>query len=285
MSPDLYSRLVDDPGFRRRVEMHHSGDDDLVDVAWWLNHPDEESPSGRPSPAQAIRELQHQLYARSTSEENRHTAAEALHELQEKVAASQARLMEAVARAEAHAAPALAASDTEAVRPRKWWWSLAAAGGAAIIAAIGFGAGLVAADSNAAPVSSPPTASPTTATPPVVSAFDQPQAAEDIPEWIPAGFKNETFRSVTPQMEDSEARTFVARDDTNMICLVVIVPAAEELFSSCALEHDIPLGGLRVQYREHVQGVDGARGMERIAYVTLKHDGIEGGGMDTPIQG
>ncbi len=101
MSSDLYSRLVDDTGFFRRVEAEYCRDDDLLDVAWWLEHPNKDTPAGRLAPTHAIRALQHQLYARSTSEEDRQEAAEAIRELQENVAASQAQLIEAVAKAEA----------------------------------------------------------------------------------------------------------------------------------------------------------------------------------------
>ena len=276
MSSDLYSRLVDDTGFFRRVEAEYCGDDDLLDVAWWLEHPNKDTPAGRLAPTHAIRALQHQLYARSTSEEDRQEAAEAIRELQENVAASQAQLIEAVAKAEAPGASASAPLEVKVARPRKWW-PVVAAGAAVVIGMTGFGAGLAATDSDAGATSSPPSASPSRPEP-VIVAFERPQAAEDLPAWIPPGFESDTFRRLS-QDEAGGVEAFIARDQAEMICLVVVTQPDQEFFSSCAL--DIPIGGLGVQYRESgAPQADGTVAPGRYAFALLRRDGgfATGGG-------
>lgn len=287
-APDLYDRLANDAGFRRLVQAQYTGEDDVLEVAWWLDHPDEESPSGQPSITHAVRELQHRLYARSASDEDRATAAEELRNLQESIEASQVRLAEAVANAEPTARPAVVApaSERNNRRERRWWPLVAVA--VALSAMIGFGAGTATADPDPAlPTATPDWALSTPAhtqspSDGFLAVFDRPQTAADVPSWIPRWYQSDTFRILTPE-ETTSARIYLARDENDLVCLVAIVAAEQRSFDSCAREWTIPPSGLRIKYTEEVPPASGSEAQERVVYVRLTHDGaVEGGAMDSP---
>ncbi len=61
-SSSPFERASADMAYRARVAAAYDGRRDVLDALWWLEHPDEATPSGRPSPYDEVRRLRAAVY-------------------------------------------------------------------------------------------------------------------------------------------------------------------------------------------------------------------------------
>ena len=75
---------------------------DVLDSLWWQSHPLDPAPSGTPSPAARLRDLQRQAFSAGGNAIGDHAAAQRMRELEAEIVAERAALVAALAAAQSH---------------------------------------------------------------------------------------------------------------------------------------------------------------------------------------
>jgi len=275
---DLYSRAQCDPVFLQEVRAAYDGRHDSLDALWWKSHPADPAPSGALPPSAALSDLQRRVFSADGGSLGDHDTTRELRELEAQLSADHRAIQNAIAAASAWRTgrradpsadtgePAPAATDglietdatsatgaaTRTLRSRGPIRNLLVAFciAAALICGAIIGAQMSNTDADASPPASPsvdpkPTAAPLTA----ALIFKSAQVPSDLPaQPMPETLVRDSFRNLLPA-EASSTRNgiYAARSTSNMICLVALTSESAYV-SSCAVESEFPVIGLRVYW-------------------------------------
>ena len=94
---DPYEQAIHDPSFLAAVDAAHRGRWAALDALWWLDHPADATPGGRPSPEAELRVLQRRLFAEDGDAAGDHAVAQAVHERERQIEAERAAIEQALA--------------------------------------------------------------------------------------------------------------------------------------------------------------------------------------------
>jgi hypothetical protein len=280
---DVYGRAQRDPSFLNRVRDAHGGRWDVLDALWWESRPLDTAPSGIPAPAAELAELQRRLFSQGGDASGDHATTAMMRELERSISAERAAIKDAIERAQAtsvgrphqtdadisrlfdmeqepeagSSAPTTAPVPGDAPAPKR---NLVVAFGiaAALVGGVVVGTQLTGGTADAAPpvASASPTARPAVTldvgTLAPVGVFDRAQETWDIPGFaMPIVFDAASFRNLNHFPESSfqpPAQIYAARMTSNLLCLVAVI-SPDDYVSTCALERDFPIAGLRVYWK------------------------------------
>jgi hypothetical protein len=98
---DPYGQAIDDPAFLEAVGAAYRGRLAVLDALWWLAHPDDPAPDGRPAPSATLRALQRRAFAADGDAAGDHAVAAAILTAEAELTAERAAIDSAVATARA----------------------------------------------------------------------------------------------------------------------------------------------------------------------------------------
>lgn len=302
---DVYARAQQDAKFLDRVRDAHGGRWDVLDALWWESRPLDVAPSGIPAPAAELRELQRRLFSQGGDASGDHATTVLMRELEATISAERAAIRDAIDRAQATSVVRPQQTDADITRlfdivqePEARNFAAAVApvveNGApkrSLVVAFSIAAALV----GGVVVGTQLTGGTADATPPVASAtpastarpattsdvgklapvgvFDRPQEAWDIPGFaMPLVFDVASFRNLNHLPESTfqpPAQIYAARMTSNMMCLVAVI-SADDYVSTCTLERDFPITGLRVYWKAPMETMP-MEGGDPVSLATDQH--------------
>jgi len=279
----MYARAQQDAKFLDRVRDAHGGRWDVLDALWWESRPLEVAPSGIPAPAAQLRELQRRLFSQGGDASGDHATTVLMRELETTISAERAAIKDAIEHAQSTSAGLPHHTDAEitdlfdleqepeagisastfpvssdAPAPKRTL-AVAFSIAAALVGGVVVGTQLTGGTADAAP----PVASPSPTAPPAVTlnagtlapvgVFDRAQEAWDIPDLVlPLAFDVASLRSLNHHPPESgyqpPAKMYAARMTSNLMCLVAVI-SADDYVSTCTLERNFPITGLRVYWK------------------------------------
>lgn len=301
---DVYGRAQRDATFLEHVRQGHRGRWNVLDALWWESRPLEVAPSGTPAPAAELRELHRRLFSQGGDAGGDHATTVLMRELEATISAERAAIKDAIEHAQSPSAGLPRQTDAEITRlfdleqdpeagitastssvprnapvPRR---NLAAALSiaAALVGGVVVGTQLTGGTADAAPpVASPsPTARPAVTldvgTLAPVGVFERAQETWDIPDLaLPLAFDADSFRSLNHHPSESSyqppAQIFAARMTSNLMCLVVVI-SADDYVSTCTLERNFPITGLRVYWKAPMETIP-IEGGDPVSLATDQH--------------
>jgi hypothetical protein len=278
---DVYGRAQRDATFLDRVRDAHGGRWDVLDALWWESRPLEVAPSGTPAPAAELRELQRRLFSQGGDAGGDPATTASMRELETTISAERAAIKDAIEHAqstsaglprqtdaeitrlfdleqgpEAGISASISSAPSDAPAPRRNL-AVALSIAAALVGGVVVGTQLTGGTADAAPpvASLSPTARPTVnvgALAPV-EVFERAQETWDIPDLaLPPIFDAASFRSLNHHPPESTyqppAKIYAARMTSNLMCLVAVI-SADDYVSTCTLERNFPITGLRVYWK------------------------------------
>lgn len=265
-NPDLLSEFV------RRYD----GTNNPLDALWWMNHPMETAPSGRPSPLKQVRALEAIVYGQPSP--TRLAATERHRGLVEAIEAEGVRTraaIDAVLAAErqgrseaAYQAHLPISGDVRVPKLDGPTWGLSRkklATGVLAVAVVGALLGI------ALGSQIPKSAVDATG---ALAIFDKPQTAIDLPPVAldAPGLSVQSFRTIADSVSVYAARGTNGKD----VCLVLVQPTGRSA-ASCVPADSFPRGGLNIkgsyQNPGSIQPDDPAAGVFRQVDVTWLPDG------------
>jgi len=240
--PSDRDRVVADPALLTAARARYTGRAPLVDVLWWLEHPGEPTPEGRPDPAVGLESRRRALYRPGAGGDDRLLDDEAAAARD----AEDARAAVAAALAGRRPAARLLRPSRRPVR------LLVAAGVAGLLLGGAAGALLV----------RPP------GRPAALAVFDRAQREEDRPPAsapLPDGIDPASLRLLGSSSESGTA-VYAARARDGRVCLVAVVLALE-FRSTCTSVDAFRVDGLRLAYDARIDPADlsGAVRVQEIA--------------------
>jgi len=283
---DVYGRAQRDPTFLQRVSDAHGGQWNMLDALWWESHPLDMAPSGIPAPAAELAELQRRLFSQGGDAGGDHATTALMRELETLISAERAAIKDAIERAHSTSFGLPHQTDADVARLFDMEQEPEAGTAATAAALVGDGApapkrnfamvfGIAAALVGGVVVGSQLTGGTADAAPPVASAtpaptahaattldvgalapvwvFERAQEAGDIPDLaLPLVFDAASFRSLSHHPPESSyqppAKIYAARMTSNLMCLVAVI-SADDYVSTCTLERNFPISGLRVYWK------------------------------------
>jgi hypothetical protein len=299
---DVYGRAQRDAIFLDRVREAHGGRWDVLDALWWESRPLDAAPSGAPAPAAELRELQRRLFSQGGDAGGDHATTVVMRELETTIAAERAAIKDAIEQAQSQPGkrpphqtdveithlfdlePGLEVGSSGPTSPvlgtaaPKRNLAVAFSIAAALVGGVVVGTQLTGGTADAAPpLASPsPTARPTVnvgALAPV-EVFERAQETWDIPDLaLPPIFDAASFRSLNHHPPESTyqppAKIYAARMTSNLMCLVAVI-SADDYVSTCTLERNFPITGLRVYWKAPMETMP-IEGGDPVSMATDQH--------------
>lgn len=274
---DAYQRAQRDATFLSALRAAHEGEWDVLDALWWEANPEEPASSGAASPTTRLRDLQRRVFSSDGDAVGDHAITRSMQELEAEIFTEREALHSALASVQSGLRTEFVIPDTHPSEPpvdpmvdlpapvvptrrgRRSMFLVALGITVALLVGLAIGANMNAALVAAAPPSTASNASEVTTPTPVaaLSVFDRAQTPEDIPaSAMPKELAFDSFRALGVAAGSADltvtGNIYAARNDSNMVCLVVLL-ADDDYLSTCTLEENFPVTGLRLYWNSQLE--------------------------------